>query len=79
MLCAIGVIFVIACVPETKGRDLESIHKLFEKRDGSSGGDHVEAAVPTATTTTASKLGHVNTAMSTADEIVSCDKVDTKL
>ncbi|EDS41795.1 sugar transporter [Culex quinquefasciatus] len=79
VLCAIGVIFVIACVPETKGRDLESIHKLFEKRDGSSGGDHVEAAVPTATTTAASKLGHVNTAMSTADEIVSCDKVDTKL
>lgn len=29
--CACGVIFVIAVVPETKGRDLDSIAKLFVK------------------------------------------------
>lgn len=33
IFCAIGVIFVIFCVPETKGRDLESIAKLFVKED----------------------------------------------
>lgn len=31
VFCALGVIFVIAVVPETKGRDLESIAKLFVK------------------------------------------------
>lgn len=31
--CAFGVIFVIAFVPETKGRDLNSIAKLFVKED----------------------------------------------
>lgn len=33
VLCACGVVFVIAFVPETKGRDLESISKLFEKKN----------------------------------------------
>lgn len=31
-LCAFGVFFVIMFVPETKGRDLESIAKLFQKK-----------------------------------------------
>lgn len=31
--CAFGVIFVIFFVPETKGRDLNSIAKLFAKKD----------------------------------------------
>ncbi|XP_058117297.1 facilitated trehalose transporter Tret1-2 homolog [Anopheles ziemanni] len=31
VLCALGVVFVITCVPETKGRELESIQKLFER------------------------------------------------
>lgn len=29
VLCAVGVFFVIFCVPETKGRDTEDIAKLF--------------------------------------------------
>lgn len=33
IFCAIGVVFVIFCVPETKGRDLESIAKLFIKEE----------------------------------------------
>lgn len=73
ILCGVGVIFVISCVPETKGRDLESIHKLFEKR--TEGEENVEAA--------GGRQGHVNTTMSTADEIEPCAdataKVDTKL
>lgn len=31
IFCACGVIFVIGVVPETKGRDLDSIAKLFVK------------------------------------------------
>ncbi|EAT41278.1 AAEL007050-PA [Aedes aegypti] len=73
ILCAIGVVFVIAVVPETKGRDLETIHKLFEKRSSSAtNNDNVEAG---------SKHGHDNAAMSNEDEIVPCSdvrKVDTK-
>lgn len=71
ILCAIGVLFVIAVVPETKGRDLESIHKLFEKRSPKD--DGVEAG---------SKQGHENAAMSNEDEIVpygEVKKIDTKL
>ena len=33
IFCAIGVVFVIIVVPETKGLDLETMHKLFEKKD----------------------------------------------
>lgn len=76
ILCAVGVAFVIAVVPETKGRDLETIHKLFEKRPSSasaSRNDNVE---------TGSKHGHDNPAMTgSEDEIVPCSdvrKVDTK-
>uniref|UniRef100_A0A182Q0V3 Major facilitator superfamily (MFS) profile domain-containing protein n=1 Tax=Anopheles farauti TaxID=69004 RepID=A0A182Q0V3_9DIPT len=32
VLCALGVVFVITCVPETKGHELESIQKLFQRR-----------------------------------------------
>lgn len=64
---------MIAVVPETKGRDLETIHKLFEKRSSSAtNNDNVEAG---------SKHGHDNAAMSNEDEIVPCSdvrKVDTK-
>ncbi|XP_053685630.1 facilitated trehalose transporter Tret1-2 homolog [Sabethes cyaneus] len=74
ILCAIGVVFVMTCVPETKGRDLESIHKLFEKKTTASRKDSgVEAH---------NKQGHDNVAMRTEDEIVQCadiPKVDTKL
>lgn len=31
VLCILGVFFVIGYVPETKGRDLDSIAKLFLK------------------------------------------------
>lgn len=30
--CLLGVIFVITIVPETKGKDLDSIEKLFQKK-----------------------------------------------
>ncbi|XP_055538358.1 facilitated trehalose transporter Tret1-2 homolog [Wyeomyia smithii] len=74
ILCAIGVVFVITCVPETKGRDLESIHKLFEKdTDASKRDSCVESR---------GKQGHDNVAMRMEDEIVPCanePKVDTKL
>lgn len=74
ILCAIGVVFVITFVPETKGRDLESIHKLFEKNTATSKRDSsVEAR---------SKQGHDNVAMHTEDEILPCaniPKIDTKL
>lgn len=33
MFCALGIFFVIFVVPETKGRDLESIQKLFANKD----------------------------------------------
>lgn len=32
LLCFLGVIFVIFCVPETKGKSLESIALLFAKK-----------------------------------------------
>lgn len=31
-LCLVGIIFVITIVPETKGKDLDSIEKLFQKK-----------------------------------------------
>lgn len=31
-LCLVGIIFVITVVPETKGQDLDSIEKLFQKK-----------------------------------------------
>lgn len=31
--CLLGVIFVITIVPETKGKDLDSIEKLFQKKN----------------------------------------------
>ena len=34
ILCILGVFFVIFFVPETKGRDLDSIAKLFLKKRG---------------------------------------------
>lgn len=34
VLCILGVLFVIGYVPETKGRDLDSIGNLFLKRNG---------------------------------------------
>lgn len=33
ILCILGVFFVIGFVPETKGRDLDSIAKLFLKEN----------------------------------------------
>lgn len=33
VLCVIGVIFVVCFVPETKGRDLDSIAELFLKEE----------------------------------------------
>lgn len=36
VFCALAVIFVISVVPETKGRDLDDIAKLFVKNRGSS-------------------------------------------
>lgn len=33
MLSALGVVFVIFCVPETKGRNTDEIAKLFEGRN----------------------------------------------
>lgn len=36
IFCACGVIFVICVVPETKGRDLDSIAKLFTKNSNKS-------------------------------------------
>ncbi|XP_055594970.1 facilitated trehalose transporter Tret1-like [Uranotaenia lowii] len=75
VLCALGVLFVITCVPETKGRDLESIHKLFEKQQEP--GASVETPSPQ-TATEKEKRGHENPVMSTADEITSCNS-DTKL
>lgn len=41
VLSAIGVVFVIFCVPETKGRDTEDIAKLFENNDGSKSGKEI--------------------------------------
>lgn len=73
VLCAVGVVFVILCVPETKGRDLESIHKLFEKEQPPTKVDNVE---------TGSKQGQDNVAMVTGDEIRSCaevSKFDTRM
>lgn len=34
--CAFAAVFVVMVVPETKGRDLESIAKLFVKKKSSS-------------------------------------------
>ncbi|XP_055628364.1 facilitated trehalose transporter Tret1-2 homolog isoform X2 [Toxorhynchites rutilus septentrionalis] len=73
ILCAVGVVFVILCVPETKGRDLESIHTLFRKKSVPLKADNVE---------TGSKQGHDNVAMSTGDEIFACaeaSKFDTRI
>lgn len=33
VFCAIAIFYVVFVVPETKGRDLESIAKLFVKND----------------------------------------------
>ncbi|XP_058460214.1 facilitated trehalose transporter Tret1-like isoform X2 [Malaya genurostris] len=71
VLCATGVVFVITCVPETKGRDLESIHKLFEKSSGK------KNCLETAT-----KQSHDNVTMNIDDEISPCEdisKSDTRL
>lgn len=32
VLCALGVVFVIFCVPETKGRSTDEIAKIFDGR-----------------------------------------------
>lgn len=37
VLCFLGVVFVIFCVPETKGKSLESIALLFAKKRDVSG------------------------------------------
>lgn len=36
ILCLLGVFFVLFCVPETKGRNLEDIAQLFAKKSSPS-------------------------------------------
>ncbi|XP_058054248.1 facilitated trehalose transporter Tret1-2 homolog [Anopheles bellator] len=57
VLCALGVVFVITCVPETKGRELESIQKLFERKPK-----------PTKDVEPGGKRGHDNPVSTVADE-----------
>lgn len=40
VFCAAGVIFVIALVPETKGRDLNSIAQMFASKEKPPTGDN---------------------------------------
>lgn len=35
IFCAVGAVFVVAYVPETKGRDLNSIAELFAAKEKS--------------------------------------------
>ncbi|ETN66996.1 sugar transporter [Anopheles darlingi] len=73
VLCALGVAFVITCVPETKGRELESIQKLFERRT-----PHSHHSQPSASPREIAKRGHDNPAITVADELES-KTIDTRL
>lgn len=46
IFCAVAVVFVITVVPETKGRDLDDIAKLFVKngRSGTSNDTQAETS-----------------------------------
>ncbi|XP_050090836.1 facilitated trehalose transporter Tret1-2 homolog [Anopheles aquasalis] len=73
VLCALGVAFVITCVPETKGRELESIQKLFERRtphQHRQTGDHPREATK--------RQGHDNPTLTVADELEP-KTIDTRL
>ncbi|XP_053680881.1 facilitated trehalose transporter Tret1-2 homolog [Anopheles nili] len=72
VLCALGVVFVITCVPETKGRELESIQKLFERRPHASVQQHELGG---------EKTSHDNPVFTATDEIVHHHEksIDTKL
>uniref|UniRef100_A0A182WEI2 Major facilitator superfamily (MFS) profile domain-containing protein n=1 Tax=Anopheles minimus TaxID=112268 RepID=A0A182WEI2_9DIPT len=72
VLCALGVVFVITCVPETKGRELESIQKLFERRPQPLHQQELGS----------DKASHDNPVFSASDEIVHhhhSKSIDTKL
>ncbi|XP_052903126.1 facilitated trehalose transporter Tret1-2 homolog [Anopheles moucheti] len=72
VLCALGVVFVITCVPETKGRELESIQKLFERRPQPCHQQELGS----------DKASHDNPVFSASDEIVHhhhSKSIDTKL
>jgi hypothetical protein len=59
VLCVLGVFFVIVFVPETKGKELDSIAQLFVKpRPARDTNDRVGKA----------HQGHDNTTFTTADE-----------
>uniref|UniRef100_A0A182N2H2 Facilitated trehalose transporter Tret1 n=1 Tax=Anopheles dirus TaxID=7168 RepID=A0A182N2H2_9DIPT len=71
VLCALGVVFVITCVPETKGRELDSIQKLFERRPQPSHQQELGS----------DKTGHDNPVFSSSDETAHhrSRSIDTKL
>uniref|UniRef100_A0A182PC87 Major facilitator superfamily (MFS) profile domain-containing protein n=1 Tax=Anopheles epiroticus TaxID=199890 RepID=A0A182PC87_9DIPT len=69
VLCALGVVFVITCVPETKGRELESIQKLFERQPQPCSQQELGSE----------KVSHDNAGFSATDETVQSRSIDTRL
>lgn len=68
--CALGVVFVVFCVPETKGRELDSMAQVFRKSFRVLAGK--SRSISAAAKETAVPVGHSNAGYNERDEVTKC-------